>query len=136
MRLSQQARKRTPVHELSLCNGLLRQVEQVADAHHAVEVTGIVLAVGPLSGAEPSLLSRAFHLARIGTIAENAELEIEHAPAIVRCDTCGVETEAAANALSCGRCGTWKVTLKAGNELMLKRVDLVPAEQPIVAAAS
>ncbi len=95
----------------------------------------MVLAVGPLSGVEPSLLSRAFRLARASTIAENAELEIEHTPAVVWCDTCGVETEAAANALSCGRCGAWKVTLKAGNELMLKRVDLVPAEEPIVATA-
>jgi len=116
------------VHELSICQSLLREVRRVAEAHNATEVTGIVVAVGPISGVEPLLLERAFSIARAGTIAENAELEIEVAPIVVWCEDCGVETHAAINALTCGRCGTWQVDLRSGDELLLKRVELTKAE--------
>jgi hydrogenase nickel incorporation protein HypA/HybF len=106
----------------------LREVRRVADAHNSTEVTAVVVAAGPLSGVEAPLLTQAFSVARAGTIAENAKLQIDDTPVIVWCESCAVETHAAANALLCGRCGTWKVALRSGNELLLKRVELVPAE--------
>lgn len=106
----------------------------MADAHHSNEVTAVVVAAGPLSGIESPLLTQAFSVARAGTIAENATLEVEDMPVIVWCESCAIETPAAANALLCGRCGTWKVTLRSGNELLLKRVELVPAENTAAAA--
>lgn len=124
------------MHELSVCQGLLREVRRVADAHHASEVTGIVVAVGSISGVESPLLERAFSVARAGTIAENATLEIEDMPVVVWCGSCAVETHVAPNALLCGRCGTWKVQLRSGNELLLKRVELVTAEQTAALASA
>ena len=66
------------MHELSVCQGLLRQVEKVAAEHDARAVDRILLRVGALSGVEPDLLSHAFDIARMGTLAENARLEIEN----------------------------------------------------------
>jgi hydrogenase nickel incorporation protein HypA/HybF len=124
------------VHELSLCQSLLREVRRVADTHGSTEVTAVVVAAGPLSGVEPPLLRQAFSIARAGTVAENATLEIEEMPVTVWCESCATETNAAANALLCGRCGTWKVELRSGNELLLKRVELVPAENMAAAASA
>jgi hydrogenase nickel incorporation protein HypA/HybF len=124
------------VHELSLCQSLLREVRRVADAHGSSEVTAVVVAAGPLSGVESPLLMQAFSIARAGTVAKNATLEIEDMPVIVWCESCATETDAAANALLCGRCGTWKVELRSGNELLLKRVELVPAEKMAAAASA
>jgi len=121
------------MHELSVCQSLLAEVERVADAHGATEVTGLVVAVGPLSGVEAPLLSRAFSVARAGTIAEGAMLDIEEMPVVVWCEACGTETAVAANALLCGQCGRWKVDLKSGNELLLKSVELATAETPAAA---
>ena len=127
------------MHELSLCRGLLGEVTRVAKAHGATSVAEIVVDVGPLSGVEPPLLTRAFNVARVGTLAENATLAINRVPARVWCPACQAETEAAANALLCGRCGTWQVHLKSGNELNLTRLDLVtpeatPDPAPVAAA--
>ena len=46
-------------------------------ANDATEVSRIAVAVGPLSGVDASLLARAFEVARMGTIAAHAQLEIE-----------------------------------------------------------
>jgi hydrogenase nickel incorporation protein HypA/HybF len=124
------------VHELSICRSLLREVERVAAAHEAKDVTGITIAVGPLSGIEPSLLARAFDIARAGTIAENAALRIEEMPVMVWCRHCEVETEATINALACGPCGTWQVDLRSGNELLLKRVELTGVEDGAQSSAA
>lgn len=112
------------MHELAICQSLLSEVGRVAELHGAREVTEVVVAVGPLSGVEPHLLERAFSVARAGTVADHAALEIEMAPVVVWCKVCEIETPVTANALLCGGCGTWQVQLKSGSELLLMRVEL------------
>ncbi len=121
------------MHELSVTQALLRQVETVAAQHDSHRVVAITLAIGPLSGVEAPLLVRAFTVARAGTIAEEAMLEIETMPVTVWCGACDAETEVAPNALLCGSCGTWRVDLRSGNELLLKRVELAAADAAIAA---
>ena len=106
----------------------------MAATQDAAEVTKIVVAVGAMSGVEPSLLGRAFSIARAGTIADTAALEVENMPPVVWCDSCGVESTVTANALLCGRCGTWKIELRSGRELLLKRIELLPAEDTMAVA--
>ena len=65
------------MHELAVCQSLLEEVKRVARENGAASVTRIVLKVGPLSGVEADLLRNAYPLAAAGTIAEDAELEIE-----------------------------------------------------------
>ena len=118
------------MHELSVCQSLLREVQRVAAEHEATAVTAITLAVGPLSGVEAPLLERAFTIARAGTIAEEATFTVEELPVTVWCEACGIETQVPVNALLCGKCGTWQVDLRSGTELLLKQVELasdVPA---------
>jgi hydrogenase nickel incorporation protein HypA/HybF len=112
------------MHELSICQALLDQVEQIARDHGATRVERILLRVGPLSGVEPALLLNAYPLAAAGTVAESAELVIEPAPVRVRCNDCGAETEAAPNRLLCGDCGGWKTRLISGDELLLANLEL------------
>jgi hydrogenase nickel incorporation protein HypA/HybF len=112
------------MHELSICQGLVKEATHVASAQRAARVTRIVVAIGPLSGVEAPLLERAFTVARAGTIAHSAILEIEMIPVRVWCGDCNAETPAAANRLLCGKCGDWKVQLKSGDELILKSVEL------------
>jgi hydrogenase nickel incorporation protein HypA/HybF len=118
------------MHELAVCQSLLREVERVASAHGAASVRRIEVAVGALSGIEAPLLDRAFGIARMGTLAELAELKIEEMPIIVWCSACKTETKpASVNALLCAQCGAWRVDVRSGDELVLKRVELVqPAE--------
>ena len=102
----------------------MREAARIAGAEGPARVIRIVVAIGPLSGVEAPLLERAFTVARAGTIAHFARLEMEISPVAVWCERCNTETLAAANRLLCGNCGDWKVQLKSGDELILKSVEL------------
>ena len=113
------------MHELSVCQALLGQVEAIAQEHRAKGVEKIVLRIGPLAGVEPRLLQEAFPIARAGSVAATAELQIEILPIKVRCESCGAESEAAANRLLCGACGDWHTQLISGDELLLASVEMI-----------
>lgn len=121
------------MHELAVCQALLEQVERAARAAGAATVARVVLRVGPLSGVEPALLARAFEVARAGGIAAAAELRVEPAPVRVRCRECRAEHDVPPNRLLCPGCGSWRTELRAGDELVLQRLEFVAA--PAAAAA-
>jgi len=112
------------MHELSICQGLMRQVEQVAADNKARSVERIILRVGGLSGVEPSLLQHAFEIARAGTIASEAELDIEEGPVVVKCQECGASSAVKVNRLICQYCGEWRVNVVEGEELLLLSVEI------------
>jgi hydrogenase nickel incorporation protein HypA/HybF len=116
------------MHELSVCQSLLDQVERIAAEQGAERVERILLRIGPLSGVEAPLLRSAYPIAAAGTIAEGAILDIEPAPVRVHCVTCGAETEATPNRLLCGACGDWHTRLVSGDEMLLARLELSVAE--------
>lgn len=110
------------MHELSICQALIAQVEDVAREQKAAAVTDIYVRVGPLSGIEGPLMQNAFPIAAAGTVANNANLHLEAAPIRVRCEECGEESDAQMNRLVCAACGDWRTTLISGDELILQRV--------------
>jgi hydrogenase nickel incorporation protein HypA/HybF len=112
------------MHELSVCQSFLAQVERIALAHNARTVDKIVVRIGPLSGVEVPLLRRAYTLACAGTVAEDAELVTEIQPIRVACETCGAETNASVNRLLCGTCGDYHTRLLSGDEMILASVEL------------
>lgn len=112
------------MHELSICQELISQVEEIARNHHAVRVVSITVQIGPLSGAEAPLLERAYPLAAAGSIAEHAKLELETVPIRVRCNVCHEESDATANHLICGSCGDFHTQLISGDEMLLASVEL------------
>ena len=120
------------MHELSICEALIRQVEAVARAEHATAVSDIFVSVGPLSGIEHPLMQNAFPIAAAGSVASEAELHLEEMPVKVRCSACERESEVPVNRLVCGHCGEWRTQLVSGDELLLLRVVLdttTPREQ-------
>jgi hydrogenase nickel incorporation protein HypA/HybF len=112
------------VHELSICQALIEQVEAVAREASAIRVVQVQIGIGPLSGVEPQLLEQAFQLARAGSIAATASLQIDYLPIRVSCRECGQETAAEVTNLACGNCGNWHTTLVSGDEMLLLQVEL------------
>ena len=117
------------MHELSLCQGLMRQVEKIAAENHAEAVDRILLRVGGLSGVEPPLLMRAFEIAREGTVAAAADLDIEQGPVVVKCLECGSSGEVPVNRLLCPHCGDWRVLVIEGEELLLLSMEITQNEE-------
>ncbi len=112
------------MHELSICQSLMGQVETIALERNARCVLSIVVAVGPLSGVEAQLLINAFPVASAGSIAEQAKLLVETLPVRVKCSQCGKQSDTLPNKLLCANCGDWRTTLISGDELMLMSVEL------------
>ncbi len=112
------------MHELSICQALLTQVRATASAHGAESVGRISLRVGPLAGVEPDLLAQAFSIARNGPMTAAASLHIEPQPIRLRCRDCGNENEAAPNRLLCKACGSFRIDLISGDEMLLAQVEL------------
>ncbi|MGB5438072.1 MAG: hydrogenase maturation nickel metallochaperone HypA [Gammaproteobacteria bacterium] len=113
------------MHELSVCQALICQVEVIAEEENAAQVVTIHLGIGPLSGVEPKLLEQAFDIARAGSIASNAQLVIHSQPVRVSCQECGQTTDALPARLICGNCGDWHTKVVSGDELLLSQVELI-----------
>ena len=102
----------------------MSQVQTIAEDRNANSVVTIVVGIGPLSGVEAGLLRNAYPIASAGTIAERAELVIEHLPVHIRCQQCGKESSVLPNKLICPDCGNWQTNLVSGDELILLSVEL------------
>jgi hydrogenase nickel incorporation protein HypA/HybF len=124
------------MHELSICQALLSQIETIAKRHDASHVASITLELGPLSGVQEDLLRHAYPVASAGSIADGAELKIQSAPIRVRCTVCGKESTAKPNRLLCGFCDSWQTELISGDELMLVQLELDRPERPVSQASA
>ena len=113
------------MHELSVCQAMLVQVEAIAKREQASQVERIVVRIGPLSGVVPELLQQAFTIARAGSVAATAELHTELQQVRIRCRQCGAECDASSNRLICCECGDFRTQLISGDELLLASVELI-----------
>ena len=116
------------MHELAVCQALLQQVEQTAGQHDVSEVTKVVLRIGPLSGIELPLLQQAFSIARMGTIADKADLVAEQLPVRIRCTRCRAESTVSSNHLLCTACGDWRTRLVSGDEMVLASIEMTRSQ--------
>lgn len=116
------------MHELSVCQALLDQVVEIAAEHGGVRVSCITIRVGPLSGIEPQLLSRAFEVVCSGSIAAGTELNIEPEAVRIYCPACDRENPAAVNQLRCRQCSHVPVQLISGDALTLVSLSI---ERPV-----
>jgi hydrogenase nickel incorporation protein HypA/HybF len=112
------------VHELSLVGSVFDILEEKAREHGAARVTKIVLKVGVMSGVVPELLESAFDTYKKGTLAEEARLEIVRVPVKLRCPDCGGETAREDTDFSCAACGSRRVEIVAGRELVVETIEL------------
>lgn len=112
------------MHELSVCQALVRQLEGLVSERGARRVCSVTVRLGVLSGVEPELLSNAYPIACAGTVAENSCLIVENSPVRVYCASCDAETETTASKLVCGLCGNWRTRLVSGGELILVSAEL------------
>jgi hydrogenase nickel incorporation protein HypA/HybF len=112
------------MHELSICQNMIKQVNTITQEHGAKSVQSIQLQVGPLSGIDTALLEHAFPTASAGTIAEGAELIVEQLPVRIRCLSCNKESQVELNQLICPLCQHSQTQLLSGNEMLLRNVGL------------
>jgi hydrogenase nickel incorporation protein HypA/HybF len=110
------------MHEYSLIQALLSQVDAQVKAHGAVSVRRVRLRIGEQSGVDAELLATAYETFTPGTLCGTAALQIVPVAAAWACAGCG-RPIAQGDRLQCGSCGA-PAKLVAGNELLLDQLEL------------
>jgi hydrogenase nickel incorporation protein HypA/HybF len=110
------------MHEYSIVQALLEQVDAQAAAHGASSVHGLSVRIGELAGVEADLLRVAFETFAEQTICEGARLEIVDVPARWCCNRCGRGLARSA-VLRCPDCNV-PATLSSGDEIVLESIEM------------
>lgn len=123
------------MHDIAAAQSIAQTVLEVARAEGATRVERIHLALGAMTMLDPEQLS--FWLEQIlrGTIAEGAEVAIEHRPLTVRCAACGFEgpVETPEDPIyhlmpfvpDCPACGDNELRVLSGNECIVESMRVI-----------
>lgn len=111
------------MHEISIMQSALATVERVARERNISKVSRVGLRVGLLSGVVVDSLQFAFEVLRAGTVASEARLDIETAPALFWCEACKSEYALTEFAFTCSRCESPLILKGGGNELEISFVE-------------
>ncbi|MCX8091620.1 MAG: hydrogenase maturation nickel metallochaperone HypA [Verrucomicrobiae bacterium] len=118
------------MHEMALMSEALRLAEESARAAGAARITALRLRIGALSSVVPEAMQFAWDVARRGTLAETAILQIEPVPAAAQCARCESEYPCDDFWTPCPRCGAVGGELVRGQELEIAAVEIEPAATP------
>jgi len=114
------------VHELSIAESLVGQVEDAVRADGASRVSAVHLRLGALSAVDPDALRFGFDVATRGTLLDGAALVIEPVPAVIYCAACDAEVELLSiQRFACPRCGRPSAELRRGRELLIESVEVL-----------
>ena len=116
------------MHERSLVRALLRQVQQIADENSGSRVVSVHVRIGEFSGVEPELLASAFSDLVQDTRLCGAALDLAPVPLEGVCDLCGSRFRIERFNFQCDNCGSLRLTLRGGEEMLLESVTMEETE--------
>jgi hydrogenase nickel incorporation protein HypA/HybF len=111
------------MHEAAIVDGLIKILCDQAAKHDIQRISRVNLKVGKLKAVEPQALVGCFEIFAEGTVAEGAELAIDHVPAFGHCQACGADFEIQRFRFRCPHCQGADVTLTGGEELYIESFE-------------
>ncbi len=112
------------MHEYSIVQALLEQIEGIAKENKAKKVTKIVTKIGVMSGVETHLLEVSFNTFKEKTICDSAEFVINIQPIIIECRSCGKISELDKIHYCCQKCESTDVKVTDGEDMFLMSVEM------------
>lgn len=117
------------MHERSLAQALLSQIEQVAAGQLGLRPKVAEVELGPLAGVEPLLLQSAFAEIAQERGFSDLGLRLSEVPLGLRCLACHHESELQGLGFLCPLCGSTQIQITQGDGLFLVHVDFVPQNE-------
>ena len=116
------------MHELGLSEGIVQATLRRADGR---PVRSVRVRIGG-HPVDPEVIEQAFRLAAVGTVAEDASVEIVMIPMAVHCRGCGDESPVTdhLDMVMCPRCGGLDIEVTSDDQAVLESITLQPA-QPV-----
>ena len=112
------------MHEISLCQSILKIIEQQAEQQCYHRVKTVFLEVGRLAGVEPEALRFGFDAVMKNSIADGARLEIIDIPAQAVCLQCSNRVVLKQRFDACSICGAVALQIEKGDELRIKELEV------------
>ena len=110
------------MHELGICDALLKMVRGIAKDEELEEISRITVEVGSLSGVVPAYMCDCWIAVTDGTELQDVEFVVEELKGTARCMDCGEEFEADFEHLRCPKCRGDKLIPLTGRDLTLKEI--------------
>ena len=117
------------MHEMSIATGLIEQVLRIAEANNAVRVDEIDLEVGFMRQVAPEAMEMAWEAVRIGTIAENAVLNLREIGISAECEKCGLVFQPGIDDFLCPKCRQANVRIVSGDDIILRSITCDTEEE-------
>ncbi len=111
------------MHETAIAESLAGRVEAIARERGLKRVTAVGVRVGMLRAVVDSTLTAIYAELVRGTDLEDSRLEILPGRVRSRCPECGWETRSSRPVLSCARCGSGKMVVSGGRELLIEFLE-------------
>lgn len=112
------------MHELSLCESLLRIMERNAEEQGYSRVKRVWLEIGALAAVEVEAMRFGFEVAARGTLAEGAGLEIIELPGEAWCMACAKTVRVRQRYDQCPHCGGCQLQVTGGDQMRIKELEV------------
>jgi len=116
------------MHEMAIMETVVDIVVEQAKLADAKKVTGVKLRIGELRDIIDSLMEKCFCFMARNTVADEARLEIEKVPFVIKCNQCSCEChEHISNYASmiCKNCKSSDIRMISGNEFFIEEIELI-----------
>lgn len=113
------------MHEMSLMESVVDIACEAAAKAGAAKVKAIRLDVGVLSHVDPDALLFCYEAVRRGSLAEEADLQINRVAGEGWCLDCGKTVPLAERFGACPECGRYHVQMTAGDELKIRDLEVI-----------
>ena len=112
------------MHELSLCQDIVRAVERAARSQRFTRVLRVRLEIGVLAGVEIEALRFGFEVAARDSVAERAALVIEECAGSAWCEQCRRDVSIPDRLSPCPVCGGYGLRVTGGTEMKIKNLEV------------
>ena len=109
---------------MSLCEGVLRILEEQSRAQRFTRVKTVWLEIGDLSSVEKEAMRFSFDLVVKGTLADGARLEIIEVPGQAWCMQCMKPVIIKNRFDVCSDCGSSQLQVTGGEEMRIKELEV------------
>lgn len=113
------------MHEVAIMEETVAIACEQAQQQNAKKILQFTMRIGAMSGVVPEALSFAFEAVTIGTIAEQAKLEIETVPVSCFCVECDRLFYPPDLFYECPNCGNLSQQILTGKEVELKSLEVI-----------
>ena len=113
------------MHELSICQSLIENIEDAAREHSFTTVTRVTLEIGQFAGVDLEALKFSFDVAGRGTLCEGSTLAILSMPGEGYCFDCQSNVEIPDRLAPCPQCGSARVQGVGGDQLKIKDLEVI-----------